>query len=57
MPNSNNRILTIDLSSNKIKVGLVSDDLKLTSFRSQDLEILDEDIDGFAKYIDTDVIF
>jgi len=57
MPNSNNRILTIDLSSNKIKVGLVSDDLKLTSFRSQDLEVLNEDIDGFAKYIDTDAMW
>ncbi|MFX1328717.1 MAG: FGGY-family carbohydrate kinase [Promethearchaeota archaeon] len=52
MPNSENKILVIDISSNKIKVGLVSDDLKLGSTISQNLTIINEDIDGFAKRFD-----
>ncbi len=47
-------ILTIDVSSNKIKVGLVSDTLKLGPSLSQDLKIVNEDVDGFAKRFDMD---
>lgn len=52
MPNSDSYILTIDISSKKIKIGLVSDGLRLDSYISQDLKIIDEDIDGFAKRFD-----
>ncbi|MFX0041535.1 MAG: FGGY family carbohydrate kinase [Candidatus Hodarchaeota archaeon] len=52
MEYSNNKILAIDISSHRIKVGLVSDQLKLESFINQDLIIVDEDIDGFAKRFD-----
>lgn len=52
MHNSNKLILAIDISSNKIKVGLVSDNLVLESFLIEDLKIFNEDIDGFAKQID-----
>lgn len=45
MPNSDSYILTIDISSKKIKIGLVSDGLRLDSYISQDLKIIDEDID------------
>jgi len=54
MTNSEDIILTIDVSSNKIKVGLVSDTLKLGASLSKDLKIINEDIDGFAKRIDMD---
>ncbi len=52
MPNSDNLVLTIDISSNKIKVGLVSDKLVLESVLVDDLKIFNEDLDGFAKQID-----
>jgi len=49
MDNSENYILAIDISSKKIKIGLVSENLQLDSFLSLELKIIDEDIDGFAK--------
>ena len=49
MDNSENYILAIDISSKKIKIGLVSENLQLDSFISLELKIIDEDIDGFAK--------
>ena len=52
MPNSENYILIIDISSKKIKIGLVSDNLQLDSSLSLELKIIDEDIDGFAKRFD-----
>ncbi len=52
MPNSDRLILTIDISSTKIKVGLVSDNLILKSFLIDDLKIFNDDLDGFAKQID-----
>ncbi|MFX0035316.1 MAG: FGGY family carbohydrate kinase [Candidatus Hermodarchaeota archaeon] len=52
MLNSENKILVIDISSNKIKVGLVSEDLKLGSTINQNLTIINEDVDGFAKRFD-----
>ncbi len=54
MPNSENFILAIDISSNKIKVGLVSETLKLSPTLSQKLRINNEDVDGFAKRFDMD---
>ncbi|MFX1432080.1 MAG: FGGY family carbohydrate kinase, partial [Promethearchaeota archaeon] len=54
MTTSEDFILTIDVSSNKIKAGLVSDTLKLKSSLSQDLKIINEDVDGFAKRFDMD---
>ena len=48
----NNKILAIDISSHSAKVGLVSDQLKLESTTNQELIIVDEDIDGFAKRFD-----
>ncbi|MFX1379333.1 MAG: FGGY family carbohydrate kinase [Promethearchaeota archaeon] len=47
-------ILTIDLSSNKIKVALVNDKLNLGPSLSRDLKIINEDVDGFAKRFDMD---
>ncbi|MFX1322085.1 MAG: FGGY-family carbohydrate kinase [Promethearchaeota archaeon] len=52
MEHSNNKILAIDISSHSVKVGLVSDQLKLESTTNQELIIVDEDIDGFAKRFD-----
>lgn len=45
-------ILTIDISSNKIKVALVTDKLKINSSLNRDLKIINEDVDGFAKRFD-----
>ncbi|MHA1473412.1 MAG: hypothetical protein ACTSQW_10005 [Promethearchaeota archaeon] len=42
-------ILTIDISSTSIKVGLVTEQLKLKSFNAQELKIYNDDLDGFAK--------
>ena len=57
MTNSENLILTIDVSSNKIKVALISDNLKLRRYLSRDLKIFDEDLDGFAKRFDMNDIW
>ena len=45
-------ILTIDISSNKIKVALITEDLKLDSSLTRNLTIIDENVDGFAKRFD-----
>ncbi|MFW9818396.1 MAG: FGGY-family carbohydrate kinase [Candidatus Thorarchaeota archaeon] len=52
MTTSEDIILTIDVSSNKIKVALITNELKLDSSLSRDLTIINEDVDGFAKRID-----
>jgi len=52
MEKDENLILTIDISSNSVKVGLVSEDLKIVQFNSQDIKIFNEDLDGFAKRFD-----
>ena len=49
MGKSENKILVIDISSNTVKVGLISDDLKLDSTATQRFSIINEDLDGFAK--------
>ncbi|MFX1571235.1 MAG: FGGY-family carbohydrate kinase [Promethearchaeota archaeon] len=52
MENSDNKILTIDISSNNIKVGLVTENLELENSSFHPYEIINEDIDGFAKSFD-----
>jgi len=42
-------ILTIDISSTSIKVGLVTEQLKIKIFNTQELKIYNDDLDGFAK--------
>jgi sugar (pentulose or hexulose) kinase len=57
MENNGNMILVIDISSNSVKVGLVSDDLKLVYSNSQNIKVINEDIDGFVKSFDMDEIW
>ena len=54
MEKDENLILTIDISSNSVKVGLVSDQLKIKIHNTQELKIYNEDLDGFAKRFDMD---
>jgi len=49
-----NKIITIDISSNSVKIGLVSEQLKLEITDSQKINVINEDIDGFAKRLDMD---
>ncbi|MFX1388895.1 MAG: FGGY family carbohydrate kinase [Promethearchaeota archaeon] len=51
---NSDKILSIDISSKKVKVGIISDKLELESTSIQNFDILDEDIDGFAKRFDMD---
>jgi len=57
MEKSKNKIITIDVSSNSVKVALVSEDLSLISSVSKNLHVINEDIDGFAKQIDIDELW
>ena len=57
MENDGNMILVIDISSNYVKVGLVSEDLKLVHFNNQIINIINEDVDGFIKSFDMDDIW
>ena len=52
MENNGNFIIVIDVSSNSVKVGLVSEDLKLIHSNSHRIKIFNEDLDGFAKRFD-----
>lgn len=56
MANSD-KILSIDISSKKVKVAIVSDKLELESVSTQEYEIFDEDINGFAKRFEMDSIW
>ena len=49
MEKDENLILTIDISSTSIKVGLVTEQLKIKIFNTQELKIYNDDLDGFAK--------
>ncbi len=51
MKNSD-KILSVDISSKKIKVGIISDKLELETVSVQEYETVDEDINGFAKRFD-----
>ncbi|MFW9950862.1 MAG: FGGY-family carbohydrate kinase [Candidatus Thorarchaeota archaeon] len=57
MENNGNMILAIDISSNSLKIGLVSEDLKLVHFNNQKIKIINEDIDGFVKSFEMDDIW
>jgi len=47
------KILTIDVSSKFVKVGLLNaSNLKIEAFTNNDHVIIDEDMDGFAKHFD-----
>lgn len=48
------KILSVDISSKKVKVGIISDKLELETVSVQDYNIIDEDVDGFAKRFDMD---
>lgn len=52
--NSNNVILTIDISSNRVKTSLISEKLELESTSNRHITITNDDISGFAKSIDMD---
>ena len=43
------KILSIDISSKKVKIGIVSDKLELETVSVQEYHSVDEDINGFAK--------
>ena len=47
-----NLILVVDISSNSVKIALVSEALTLNSVITQTFNVINEDIDGFAKRID-----
>ena len=51
---TSDKILSIDISSKKVKVGIISDKLKLESVSVQGYDIIDEDVDGFAKRFNMD---
>ena len=46
---SSEKILSIDISSKKVKVGIISKELELETVSVQDYRPLDDDINGFAK--------
>ncbi len=48
MENSD-KILSVDISSKKVKVGIISDKLELETVSVQEYDTIDEDINGFAK--------
>ncbi|MEJ2295168.1 MAG: FGGY-family carbohydrate kinase [Candidatus Lokiarchaeota archaeon] len=49
---SNEKIISIDISSNSIKIALVSSNLQIEYSIREYLKIINEDIDGFAKRFD-----
>jgi len=51
----NEKILTIDVSSKAVKIGLVNaSNLETEAWTNNDHVIVDEDMDGFAKHFDMD---
>ncbi len=51
MKNSD-KIISVDISSKKVKIGIISDKLELETVSVQEYETIDEDINGFAKRFD-----
>jgi sugar (pentulose or hexulose) kinase len=43
-----NKIIAIDISSNSVKIGLVSEHLKLELIESQNINIINEDLEVIA---------
>ncbi|MFX1417925.1 MAG: FGGY-family carbohydrate kinase [Promethearchaeota archaeon] len=54
---NSNKILSIDISSKNVKVGIISENLELESVSIQKYNVIDEDVDGFAKRFDMDDIW
>ncbi|MFX1277707.1 MAG: FGGY family carbohydrate kinase [Promethearchaeota archaeon] len=52
MDSSDDKIISIDVSSNKVKVALISYKLEIESISMQYYDVIDEDVNGFAKKID-----
>lgn len=52
-----NVILTIDISSNSVKVGLVSEFIIIKSIINQKFNVINEDIDGLAKRFNMDELW
>ena len=48
------KILSVDISSKKVKVGIISDKLELETVSVQEYDIINEDVDGFAKRFNMD---
>ncbi|MHA2288234.1 MAG: FGGY-family carbohydrate kinase [Promethearchaeota archaeon] len=57
MEKNENVVLVIDISSNSIKIGVVSEDLKVIHNIKQELTIKNDDIDGFVKSLDMDILW
>ncbi|MFX0081359.1 MAG: FGGY-family carbohydrate kinase [Candidatus Hodarchaeota archaeon] len=51
------KIISIDISSKIVKVGIISDKLELESVSTQEYKIIDEDIHGFVKKLNMDEIW
>jgi sugar (pentulose or hexulose) kinase len=51
---NSDKILSVDISSKKVKVGIISDKLELETVSVQEYDIIDEDMDGFAKKFNMD---
>ena len=51
---NSDKILSVDISSKKVKVGIISDKLELETVSVQEYDIIDEDVDGFAKRFNMD---
>jgi autoinducer 2 (AI-2) kinase len=51
------KILSIDISSKKVKVGIVSEKLELESVSIEGYDIIDENINGFAKRFELDKVW
>ncbi len=51
---TSDKILSIDISSKKVKVAIISDRLELESVSVHGYDIIDEDVDGFAKRFNMD---
>lgn len=52
MDENDEKILTIDISSNSIKIALISTELNIITTLKKKLIVNSEDIDGFAKNVD-----
>ncbi len=51
------KILSVDISSKKVKVGIISEKLELETVSIQEYHSFDEDINGFAKRLDMNDIW
>jgi sugar (pentulose or hexulose) kinase len=54
---NSDKILSVDISSKKVKVGIISDKLELEAVSVQEYDIINEDVDGFAKRFNMDDIW